>query len=138
MSNQKKNAEIDALNKLVQQAKDLEITDDKCAVFSLVLVEGRIYPSIMGNAAVLTEMLKVASRNNKDFKCLLFDTVDELGGTERQQKLETELNAAAFEFNHIATIAERMVSDDVSHDRNVISNMARRCEEHIKKVIKQE
>ena len=137
MSNLKKHAEIDALNKLAQQAKDLEITDDKCAVFSLVLMEGRIYPSIMGNAAVLTEMLKVASRNNNDFKCLLFDTVDELGGTERQQELETELNAAASNFSHIAKIAERLASGNVSHNGNVILTMARRCEDCIKKVIKQ-
>lgn len=138
MENQKKQAQIDALKKFAQQAKDLKITDDKLAVISLVLVEGQLYPSIIGNAAVLTEVLKVTSQNSDDFKGVLLDAVNDLGGTERQQELEDELSRAASNFNQIAEMAGRLTSGNVSHDGRMILSIARDNEEHIQKVTKQE
>ena len=138
MDNQERPAQIDALNKLARQLNDLEITDDNCAVISLVVVNGRVYPSVMGSVALLIGALKLASLNSDDFKGLLFATVNELGGTERQQELEAELDCAASNFNRIAEVAGRLTSGNVMHDGSVILNMARRCELSIQKVIKQE
>lgn len=138
MEDQKLQVQIKALMQLVRQARDIEISDEKCALFSLVLVEGRLYPAIFGNSAVLTDVLKVAARNSDDFKGLLLDAVNDLGGTERQQELESELSRAASNFSHIAEIAERLTSGNVSHDGRTILGIARRNEEYMQKIIKQE